>query len=483
MNALVQTRQGRLRGDHVAGVYVFKGILFGAAALVLGLCLVVPTPAAAVGVWATNQSPRYLRWGGVRSASLEIDATFANPAGLVYLEPGLHFEIADQLLFTTRVIRDAEGDGRYAGAVHSYLFPTLSLALAEDRCWAVFVHAGPYGGALAAEFDDGIDALTAGVEGFGIEVSPFIAGVTLGAAVRLHDRLSIALGARYFYAKSEVLLSIPDARFASVAEGHGAGLVFSIDAEPARDLLLTLQLAWASPLDTENDTRESQGFTGFIGETFFPDGAKNRVTLPALLVFGASYRPLPRLTLALDVVAYLEGLNDRGRVKDQAKPAYGDEVSDHYHTGVEVGLGAGYALVPERLEVSLGVMYGHQGQEQAIRDALSYYPDYLQVGTGLTWSPADWLDVTAAYMVVFPEQGLESFDGAQTFHDLPVHFAGLGLGFTVPLDDDPVGATARVVHGADPWLEICRRAATKAEPRERPKTDPTIPRDPVRVAR
>ena len=51
----------------------------------------------------TNQSVHFLR-NPARDASIEIDAAYTNPVGVVFLSDGLHFSLNNQSAFQTRTI-------------------------------------------------------------------------------------------------------------------------------------------------------------------------------------------------------------------------------------------------------------------------------------------------------------------------------------------------------------------------------------------
>ena len=51
----------------------------------------------------TNQSVHFLR-NPARDASIEIDAAYSNPAGVVFLSDGFHFSLNNQSAFQTRTI-------------------------------------------------------------------------------------------------------------------------------------------------------------------------------------------------------------------------------------------------------------------------------------------------------------------------------------------------------------------------------------------
>jgi long-subunit fatty acid transport protein len=266
-----------------------------------------------------------------------------------------------------------------------------------------------------------------------INVAPMMLGTTVGAAYAITPKVSLALGGRYYYASSAIDLKYNAETFRTEASGSGFGIVTGVDVRPVDKLNIALQFIWNSPLETENLTQRAEGTTGAIGELIFPKGAKNKVQLPMLLALGVSYEALPRLKLEVDGTFYFQGHNDRGLVTDQASPQKGKSVSDFYGLGYELGIACEYGILPNRLTVSAGYTFGNDGQQRAVRDELSYYLNYHQIGFGASVRIFDQLQVTAGYMVAILLGGGKSYDLAKSFHDSPTHFFALGLKGRFPL--------------------------------------------------
>ena len=135
--------------------------------LALAASMMVITSAFAGGPMTnTNQSAAFLR-SIARGTSLDSDAVYNNPAGVVFMDNGFHIGINDQMATQTRTITSsyalfamgAENHGLatkdFKGEVFSPLVPSLHLAWKHNR-WAVMAGIGVNGGGGSLHFDDGL---------------------------------------------------------------------------------------------------------------------------------------------------------------------------------------------------------------------------------------------------------------------------------------------------------------------------------------
>ena len=113
----------------------------------------------------TNQSAAFLR-SIARGTSLDSDAVYNNPAGVVFMSNGFHIGINDQMAKQTRTITStfapfAMGAGNngmtkdFKGEVFSPLIPSVHFAWKHNR-WAVMAGVGVNGGGGSLEFNDGL---------------------------------------------------------------------------------------------------------------------------------------------------------------------------------------------------------------------------------------------------------------------------------------------------------------------------------------
>ena len=114
----------------------------------------------------TNQSASFLR-SIARGTSLDPDAVYNNPAGVVFMENGFHIGLNDQMAAQTRTISStygafamgAENRGmatkEFKGEVFSPVIPSVHLAWKHNR-WAIMAGLGVNGGGGSLEFDEGL---------------------------------------------------------------------------------------------------------------------------------------------------------------------------------------------------------------------------------------------------------------------------------------------------------------------------------------
>lgn len=114
----------------------------------------------------SNQSASFLR-SIARGTSLDPDAVYNNPAGVVFMENGFHIGLNDQMAAQTRTISStygafamgAENRGmatkEFKGEVFSPVIPSVHLAWKHNR-WAIMAGVGVNGGGGSLEFDEGL---------------------------------------------------------------------------------------------------------------------------------------------------------------------------------------------------------------------------------------------------------------------------------------------------------------------------------------
>ncbi len=203
--------------------------IFYKLTLAMAASMMVITSAFAGGPMTnSNQSASFLR-SIARGTSLDPDAVYNNPAGVVFMENGFHIGINDQMAAQTRTITStyplfamgAENHGlptkEFKGEVFSPLIPSVHFAWKHNR-WAVMAGLGVNGGGGSLEFDDGLgsferqfsvlptaisqlgDAMGLSATAYDMDMELTGKSMTLafnvGAAFRITDWLSIAAQVR-----------------------------------------------------------------------------------------------------------------------------------------------------------------------------------------------------------------------------------------------------------------------------------------------
>ena len=138
--------------------------IFTKFALALVAAMTITTTVFAGGPMTnSNQSASFLR-SIARGTSLDPDAVYNNPAGVVFMDNGFHIGINDQMAKQTRTVTStyapfAMSNGNatkeYVGEVFSPAIPSVHFAWKHNR-WAVMVGMGVNGGGGSLEFADGL---------------------------------------------------------------------------------------------------------------------------------------------------------------------------------------------------------------------------------------------------------------------------------------------------------------------------------------
>ena len=175
----------------------------------------------------TNQSAAFLR-SVARGTSLDTDAVYNNPAGVVFMADGFHLGINDQMAYQTRTINstfaafamgnNGQPSKDFVGDVFSPLIPSVHFAWKHGR-WAVMAGIGVNGGGGSLEFADGLGSferqfsvLPAAISQIGapyglsanqyamdmyLKGNSMTLAFNVGAAFRITDWLSVAAQIRY----------------------------------------------------------------------------------------------------------------------------------------------------------------------------------------------------------------------------------------------------------------------------------------------
>jgi len=194
----------------------------------------------------TNQSAQFIRMMS-RNASLDIDAVYFNPAGLVKLQDGWHFAAYSQTIFQDKTVESGFpllNDPSYLGKVSVPVFPTAFAVYKMDK-WAFSLGFGPNAGGGSAEFERGLPSFEipiskvvpglAGltqinpalkVDGYDADLyftgSSIFWGLQLGATYQINDMISVYGGVRYMPSKNVYEGSIKNIELVVGGQKYGA---------------------------------------------------------------------------------------------------------------------------------------------------------------------------------------------------------------------------------------------------------------------
>ena len=314
-------------------------------ALIIALSVLgLVTVSSATLVTNMNQSALYVRLLS-RNASIDVDAVYYNPAGLVLLKNGWHFGLHNQTVFQTKTVENdflLLNNHTFDGKVNVPVFPDLFVIYKKDKL-ALSFGFGPGAGGGTADFEKGLPSfewqfslLPSMISAMGLPTTKYSTdiafkgksvfyGFQLNVAYALSDAISAAIGARYVSAQNSydgyirsVMINpyhpllnptaamIPATTFftsvgqpayaAMVADktvdvaqsGTGFTPIVSLNFKPAAGLNLAVKYELKTKIELTNETTKDD--TGM-----FPDGEKSNNDIPAFLSLGASYEITPQL--------------------------------------------------------------------------------------------------------------------------------------------------------------------------------------------
>ena len=168
----------------------------------------------------TNQSASWARLPS-RNASVEADAVYYNPAGIMKMGNGFHFAVSNQTIFQKREITNDYSylhNDLYEGSVKAPLFPSVAAAYKLDK-FAVSFGFNPVGGGGGATYEAGLpsfemsiaDLVPATFTNFGttdynadifFEGSSIYFGYQANVSYKINDMISVAAGVRLVTAKN-----------------------------------------------------------------------------------------------------------------------------------------------------------------------------------------------------------------------------------------------------------------------------------------
>ncbi|MBF1315861.1 MAG: FadL protein [Porphyromonadaceae bacterium] len=451
--------------------------------LLLGLIALTAAPAAHAGGLLNNTSLHalYLR-SLARNASLAIDATYYNPAGLVFTPDGWRFSVNSQTVLQRRDI-DATfapfaystagtTTKRFEGKATAPIVPTL-MASYKKGDWAFSAVAGVFGGGGKASFTSGlpqfeanvalvptitqaiaqkatamIAALPAGAlppaaqAGFAKLIDPikaankyavdskleglqYVFGLQAGASYKINQHLSAYLGARLSYAYNTYTGYIRNIQV-SGADGamHHAPTYFgaiTVGAKAAEPIVNNL------PDALKQQVQPVLAVPGLLAKNTLDKRIEVKQT-------GIGLAPIVGLNFnyeGLNVGARYE-FRTAIRVKNTTEA--NDSGMEQFADGAKVandlpavlGVGASYRLLPT---LTAAVGYNHFFEKSANmagdkqKTLKGNTNEYL---FGLEWNALDWLDVSGGVQIT--RKGVSDAYQSNIHFDMSSTSYGLGVG-------------------------------------------------------
>ncbi|MCX6583864.1 MAG: hypothetical protein NT166_27120 [Candidatus Aminicenantes bacterium] len=385
----------------------------------------------------TNMSAEWIRLSNRNAALDAVDIVVYNPAGLIKLADGFHFNISNQTL-----IRKPEhgfdlgmGKETYSQDGIDPFIPNFYAAYKKDR-WALFggIYL-PAGGAVVDYPHGSINTKLLGysvIPQFGglydhfkndfLKATSLYLTFTAGGAYAISDFISIAGGLRYIDVKNTTKLGLTAADSSGVIPGaaldlnakmtgSGIGGIIGVDIFPLKGLNIGIRYETKVKLELTADII-TDSFEGML----ISQGDKSRRDLPAMLGVGVSYDITDNLRAEADFNYFFQKQADWGTlITPLGELEYAKMAGDCYSMGACLA----YRVNP-KFQVSTGFLY----TVFDFRDMAGYfttvgafevlYSDNCNLGAGFSYALTDkvklnvgmsttiWKDETIKALAAYP---------------------------------------------------------------------------------
>jgi len=368
--------------------------------LLIGVLLLCGASAASGAIVTSfSQSALYFRLLS-RNASTDLDAAYYNPAGLTHLKDGFHIALHNQTIIVERtVVNDFAllNNPKYLGKVFGPFLPNF-YAVYKKRGLALSFGCGFNAGGVSADYERGLPSFEAGIASLpssltlmGLPTTAYSSdivfkgrsafpGFQAGISYAFNKMVSAAVGLRCIYALntyeghveniqinpifpvlgwSGQMRSAPlafgdlytltgDTTFLGLAAatsnmavdakqtGSGFTPILSLHVRPVEAVNISAKYEFKTKLELTNTTAKDD--TGM-----FPDGAKMRNDIPAILSLGVEYALIPRLRTSVSFnYTFDKDADWEGREKLVESNTWDFGVGVEYDVTKSVALSAGY---------------------------------------------------------------------------------------------------------------------------------------------
>ena len=407
----------------------------------------------------TNQSAAFLR-SVARGTSLQSDAVYYNPAGVVFMDNGFHIGINDQMAKQTRTTSSSLVMGNnlpggfseteFQGSVFSPLVPSVHFAWKHNRI-ALMAGMGVNGGGGTIKYDNGLASFERIVSSFPtlltanglpttaysrdlfLEGSSMTLAFNFGAAFRITDWLSVAAMVRYssssnsykaglsnmmlnpahpllnptsqMVSASQLLTSINMAQYAALVDqqldvkqkGSSFSPVLALSFHKGKwDASVKYEFEMRTELENETSKDINLGTGGM-----FPNGTKVKAETPALLAVAVSRHFGP-----VKVTAEWHEFFDKN-----AENSFSNVITGNT---TEYLLGAEWQITDKWL-VSAGAQYTALDMDPAKYSDMNFSCPSVSVGLGFMYSFSEKIGLNFGVMPTFYQDvtstGIHSFGG------------------------------------------------------------------------
>jgi len=376
------------------------------------------------------------------------DGATYNPAGLAFMEDGLHLNFSGHYIG-----KDYTITGTFLGAAQETETSTTKPTPFVPNFYAVYKS-----GALAAfggftipagggslDYQDGLFLMPKlqtllvqaqyGPSHFAVlnqgtmEGGSYYYGGLAGIAYAFTDQLSGAVSGRYTvghrnYKGSGSFTVIDGATMQPVGttsatldverSASGFSGLISFDYKPSEALNLALRYETATALDFEATANSASSWEVFM--PYLANGAMQRRDLPAVAAVGVTFKLNPRLRLGGSANYYFIEAADQGS---------DDGINDAYGDGWEANISARYQL-SDSVDGALGYSYSNYGGSDSTYTDLEFNMNAGLLSGGVNWTATEVFDFTLAGGSTFFGKGIGTGTYTGETFEKNVFFVALG---------------------------------------------------------
>jgi len=405
-----------------------------------------------------------------RGASTEIDATFSNPAGIVWGHEGWQLSLNFQKPWQYRDIELTTSDGShtYEGKASAPIVPALFASYKKDR-WALSAMLGIVGSGGFVEYKEGVPMFNVMLQNMLAEkgITPnqytldsqmkgkqYIYGGQVNFSYKVLDCLSAAVGIRANYydgyyrghvvAKDHPLLGEIAKLLLDVDQkGWGFTPIVSL-AYHQGPVTLTARYEFRTKIQTTNDTNVLEAglgkralFAMVLLDPFhavsnlnalqekldsytapYEDGVKTRYDMPALLSIAAGYEFSPKVRATIEY-HFFDDKNAKMANNRQKELAHG---TNEFLAGVEWDIN-------EKFTVSCGAQRTDYGVTDGYQQNTSFACDSYSLGLGGAWNINKQVRLNAGYFCsLYSDYDKQTSYGLETYSRTN-HVIGVGVDY------------------------------------------------------
>lgn len=329
--------------------------------------------------------------------------------------------------------------GRYVSAINTYTGHLKSIGINYN---GTMIPAKSYFDEVVTKLQPGVTGLKSALDGGYPSTTPLktidaTGDLTNGLLDMGVDTTGITLGEAYSEyltnyltasAKSKVLT---DQDVDVIQRASGFSPILSVMITPMKGLDIAFRYEGLTKLELENEADSlNQALVGFEDDGVtpiykFPDGAKTRADMPAMMALGVSYKLSDALRTEFGLNYYMNsGVNWEGREED-------------VDNGYEVGLAVEYSL-NDKLMASVGFLNGNGGAKPDYQTDISYSLKSNTIGLGFAYKVSDNMTVNFGALNTFYQDdsrdGQHDLGGSGNLVDYTEEYAKTTYGFAFGID-------------------------------------------------